>query len=173
MLAVDWFSIAVIGAFCVAGFFNGFAKEIFSTAAWIISIMGAWYLGPLIFPYIESYISNQELKSIISFVALFLILFTLIKLSGSILTKFLGALGLSFLDKSFGSIFGALKATAMLVTIYMLTSGFFENQSWWAESLSKEWTLRIAEFMEPILKNWKAQAEILLNKENVTFPSSL
>ena len=55
----------------------------------------------------------------------------------------------------------------------MLASGFLENQNWWIESLSKEWTLRIAEVMEPILKDWKAQAEVLLNKENVTFPPSL
>jgi len=54
-----------------------------------------------------------------------------------------------------------------------LASGFLENQSWWNESLSKEWTLRIAEVMEPLLKDWKAQAEILLNKEKVTFPPSL
>jgi uncharacterized membrane protein required for colicin V production len=102
-----------------------------------------------------------------------LILFTLIKLSGSIVSKFLSAIGLSFLDKGLGFIFGAIKATVILVTLFILASGFLENQSWWNESLSKEWTLRIAEVMEPLLKDWKAQAEILLNKEKVTFPPSL
>ncbi|HIC26838.1 MAG: CvpA family protein [SAR86 cluster bacterium] len=173
LLLVDWFSIAIISAFGVAGFFNGFAKEIFSAAAWIISILGAWYFGPLLFPYIDPYISNAEVKSIASFVALFIILFTLLRLSGAVTSKFLSALGLGFLDKGFGFVFGALKATAILVSVFMLASGFLENQSWWVESLSKEWTLRIAEIMEPILKDWKAQAEILLNKENVTFPPSL
>lgn len=155
------------------GFFHGFTKEIFSTAAWLISIIGAWYFGPFLFPYLEPYFSNTQVKSIVSFVALFLILFTLIKLSGSIVSKFLSAIGLSFLDKGLGFIFGAIKATAILVTIFILASGFLENQSWWNESLSKEWTLRIAEVMEPLLKDWKAQAEILLNKEKVTFPPSL
>ena len=173
LLLVDWFSLAIIIAFGVAGFFNGFAKEIFSLAAWVISIVGAWYFGPLLFPYINPYISNAEASSIASFVALFLILFILIRLSGTVISKFISALGLSFLDKGFGFVFGALKATAIFVTIYMLASGFLENQNWWIESLSKEWTLRIAEVMEPILKDWKAQAEVLLNKENVTFPPSL
>ena len=121
----------------------------------------------------EPYFSNTQVKSIASFVALFLILFTLIKLSGSIVSKFLSAIGLSFLDKGLGFIFGAIKATAILVTVFILASGFLENQSWWNESLSKEWTLKIAEVMEPLLKDWKAQAEILLNKEKVTFPPSL
>ena len=173
MLAIDWFSLAAIGALGITGFFYGFAKEIFSTAAWLISIIGAWYFGPFLFPYLEPYFSNTQVKSIVSFVALFLILFTLTKLSGSIVSKFLSAIGLSFLDKGLGFIFGAIKATAILVTIFILASGFLENQSWWNESLSKEWTLRIAEVMEPLLKDWKAQAEILLNKEKVTFPPSL
>ena len=173
MLAIDWFSLAAIGALGVTGFFRGFTKEIFSTAAWLISIIGAWYFGPFLFPYLAPYFSNTQVKSIASFVALFLILFTLIKLSGSIVSKFLSAIGLSFLDKGLGFIFGAIKATAILVTIFILASGFLENQSWWNESLSKEWTLRIAEVMEPLLKDWKAQAEILLNKEKVTFPPSL
>ena len=173
MLAIDWFSLAAIGALGITGFFHGFAKEIFSTAAWLISIIGAWYFGPFLFPYLEPYLSNTQVRSIASFIALFLILFTLIKLSGSIVSKFLSAMGLSFLDKGVGFIFGAIKATAILVTVFILASGFLENQSWWNESLSKEWTLRIAEVMEPLLKDWKAQAEILLNKEKVTFPPSL
>ena len=173
MVAIDWISLALIGAFGISGFFNGFTKEIFSTAAWLISIIGAWYFGPFLFPYLAPYFSNTQVKSIASFIALFLILFTLIKLSGSIVSKFLSAIGLSFLDKGLGFIFGAIKATAILVTIFILASGFLENQSWWNESLSKEWTLRIAEVMEPLLKDWKAQAEILLNKEKVTFPPSL
>ena len=32
---------------------------------------------------------------------------------------------------------------------------------------------KTAEIMEPLIKDWKHQADILLNKENVTFPSSL
>ena len=173
MLVIDWFSLVVIGAFGIAGFFNGFAKEIFSTAAWVISIFGAWYFGPFLFPYLETYISNEQVKSIGSFIVLFLILFTLIKLSGSIISKFLSAIGLSFLDKGLGFIFGAIKATAILVSVFILASGFLEDKSWWNDSLSKEWTLRIAEVMEPLLKDWRAQAEVLLNKEKVTFPPSL
>ena len=173
MFVIDWFSLAIVSAFGIAGFFNGFAKETFSTAAWIISILGAWYFGPLLFPYLETYFNNAQVKSIVSFIVLFLVLFTLIKLSGSIVSKFLKAIGLSFLDKGLGLMFGAIKAAAILVSVFILASGFLENQSWWNESLSKEWTTKIAEIMEPLLKDWKAQAEILLNKEKVTFPPSL
>ena len=42
MIAIDWISLALIGALGISGFFNGFTKEIFSAVAWIISIVGAW-----------------------------------------------------------------------------------------------------------------------------------
>ena len=173
MIAIDWISLALIGALGISGFFNGFAKEISSAIAWVVSIVGAWYFGPLLFPYLEAYLSNVQVKSIASFIVVFIILFALVRLAGSILSKFLSAIGLGFLDKGLGFFFGATKATAILVSIFMLSSGFLENQSWWNESLSKEWTTRIAEVMEPLIKDWKAQAEILLNKGNVTFPSKL
>ena len=76
-------------------------------------------------------------------------------------------------DKSFGLVFGALKAVAILVTLYMLAFNSLETQAWWSDSLSREWTIKTAEIMEPLIKDWKHQADILLNKENVTFPPSL
>jgi len=173
MIVIDWISLALIGAVGISGLFNGFTKEIFSAVAWIISIFAAWYFGPLFFPYLETFISNDQVKSITSFIAVFIILFVLVKLAGSILSKFFSFIGLNFIDKGLGFLFGATKGTAILVTVFILSSGFLENQSWWNESLSKEWTARIAEEMEPLIKNWKAQAEILLNKENVTFPPTL
>jgi len=173
MILIDWISLALIGALGISGFFNGFTKEIFSTVAWLISILAAWYFGPLLFPYLESYVSNVQVKSIASFIAVFIILFVLTKLAGSMLSKFLSFIGLSLIDKGFGFFFGATKGTAILVTVFILSSGFLENQSWWNESLSKEWTARIAKVMEPLIKDWKTQAENFLNKENVTFPATL
>lgn len=173
MLLIDWFSLIFISAFAIAGIFNGFAKELFSTASWLISILAAWYFGPLLFPFIDYYFNNPDIKPIVSFVCLFLILFILIRILGSITSKFLNILGLRFIDKSAGLIFGAVKATAILVTFYMLFFSNLEGQSWWRESLSRENTIKIAEIMEPLLKDWKSQAEILLNKEHVTLPPSL
>ena len=38
LVLVDWVSIALILVFAVTGFFNGFIKEIFSFAAWVLSL---------------------------------------------------------------------------------------------------------------------------------------
>jgi len=57
MLAIDWFSLAAIGALGITGFFHGFAKEIFSTAAWLISIIGV-----LVFVGLTAY-DTQKIKN--------------------------------------------------------------------------------------------------------------
>lgn len=169
MLLIDWFSLGVILAFSIAGYFNGFAKQFFSTTAWVISIVVAWYFGPLLFPFIETYLSNPLLKSIASFLILFLLLFLLINLFGSVFVKFLNILGLGFFDKTTGLVFGSLKAIAILVTVYILASTNLELQNWWIDSLSREWTIKIAETLEPLLRDWKAQVDILFNKGPETF----
>ena len=173
MIIIDWFSFLIIFIFSLFGFFKGFANELFSVAAWLISIVVALYFGPLVFPYLSPYFTNPEIMSISSFLILFFIFFLTIKFSGFLVSKFVTFIGLGSFDKSFGLIFGALKAVAILVTLYMLAFNSLETQAWWSDSLSREWTIKTAEIMEPLIKDWKHQADILLNKENVTFPPSL
>ncbi len=54
---IDWISVALLSAFGITGFFNGFIKEVFSAAAWVVSLTIAWFYGPLLFPVIETYIA--------------------------------------------------------------------------------------------------------------------
>ena len=173
MFGIDLFSLIVIGALGISGLFNGLSKEIFSSASWLISILGAWFYGPLLFPYLENYITSQQLKSTVSFLILFILIFTIFKILGSITSNFLNFLGLGILDKIGGFIFGVIKAIAILVSMYLLSSGFLENQDWWINSISREWTIEIAQFMDPLLSEWKSQIKILLNKENVSSLESL
>ena len=75
MVIIDWAALGLIGIFAVSGFFNGFTKELFSVAAWVFSLVAAWFFGPVLFPYLEEYIVNPEVKKVVSFIGLFLILF--------------------------------------------------------------------------------------------------
>ena len=72
MIGIDLFSLIVIGALGISGLFNGLSKEIFSLASWLISILGAWFYGPLLFPYLDNYITNQQLRPTLSFLILFI-----------------------------------------------------------------------------------------------------
>ena len=46
MIVIDWISLALIGVLGISGFFNGFAKEISSAIAWVVSRLASYDSDP-------------------------------------------------------------------------------------------------------------------------------
>ena len=167
LVLIDWISIALLSAFGITGFFNGFMKEFFSAAAWIVSLFIAWYYGPLLFPILETYIETLEIKKALSFLILFLTFFLLLKFLGSTFSKITSVIGLKGVDRLLGLCFGTLKITAVLTSIYIYNLGFFDTKQWWLDSLTREYTIKFSESVEPILKDWEIGTSTFLNKDNL------
>ena len=169
LVLIDWISIALLSAFGITGFFNGFMKEFFSAAAWIVSLFIAWYYGPLLFPILETYIETLEIKKALSFLILFLTFFLLLKFLGSTFSKITSVIGLKGVDRLLGLCFGTLKITAVLTSIYIYNLGFFDTKQWWLDSLTREYTIKFSESVEPILKDWEIGTSTFSNKDNLKF----
>jgi len=167
LVLIDWISIALLSAFGITGFFNGFMKEFFSAAAWIVSLFIAWYYGPLLFPILETYIETLEIKKALSFLILFLTFFLLLKFLGSTFSKITSVIGLKGVDRLLGLCFGTLKITAVLTSIYIYNIGFLDTKQWWLDSLTREYTIKFSESVEPILKDWEIGTSTFLNKDNL------
>ena len=167
LVLIDWISIALLSAFGITGFFNGFMKEVFSAAAWIVSLFIAWYYGPLLFPILEIYIETLEIKKALSFLILFLTFFLLLKFLGSTFSKITSVIGLKGVDRLLGLCFGTLKITAVLTSIYIYNLGFLDTKQWWLDSLTREYTFKFSESVEPILKDWEIGTSTFLNKDNL------
>ena len=167
LVLIDWISIALLSAFGITGFFNGFMKEVFSAAAWIVSLFIAWYYGPLFFPILETYIETLEIKKALSFLILFLTFFLLLKFLGSTFSKITSVIGLKGVDRLLGLCFGTLKITAVLSSRYIYNLGFLDTKQWWLDSLTREYTIKFSESVEPILKDWEIGTSTFLNKDNL------
>ena len=167
LVLIDWISIALLSAFGITGFFNGVMKEVFSAAAWIVSLFIAWYYGPLFFPILETYIETLEIKKALSFLILFLTFFLLLKFLGSTFSKITSVIGLKGVDRLLGLCFGTLKITAVLTSIYIYNLGFLDTKQWWLDSLTREYTIKFSESVEPILKDWEISTSTFLNKDNL------
>ena len=167
LVLIDWISIALLSAFGITGFFNGFMKEVFSAAAWIVSLFIAWYYGPLLFPILETYIETLEIKKALSFLILFLTFFLLLKFLGSTFSKITSVIGLKGVDRLLGLCFGTLKITAVITSIYIYNLGFLDTKQWWLDSLTREYTIKFSESVEPILKDWEIGTSTFLNKDNL------
>ena len=163
---IDWFSMTLMMAFGIAGFFNGFVKEIFSAAAWIFSLALAWLYGPLLFPFVQDYVGSDTLKNVISFILMFLISFLTLKILGSIISKLISAIGLKGLDKLLGMFFGSIKILAILSSVYVFNLSFLDQNKWWLDSYSRIYSIQVYEYSKPVFDKWIKKADIILDKDN-------
>ncbi len=163
---IDWIAITLILVFGITGFFNGFVKELFSAAAWILSLALAWLYGPLLFPYVQDFIEADSIKNVISFVLLFLISFIVLKITGSIISKFLSALGLKGLDKVLGIFFGALKTVAILSSFFIFNLSYLDKNQWWLDSYSRIYSIQFYDYSKPVFDEWLDRADIILQKDD-------
>ena len=163
---IDWVSITLLAVFGITGFFNGFIKELFSAAAWIVSLALSWLYGPLLFPYVQEFIETDPIKNIISFILLFLISFITLKIIGSIVSKFLNAIGLKGLDKILGMFFGALKTIAVLSSIFIFNLNYLDTNKWWIDSYSRIYSIKFYEYSKPVFDEWINKADTILQKDN-------
>lgn len=166
LVLVDWVSITLILVFAVTGFFNGFIKEIFSFAAWVLSLAMAWLYGPLLFPYVQGFVNSESIKNIISFILFFLISFITLKILGSIISKLISVIGLKGLDKLLGMFFGSLKMIAILSSVFVFNINYLDKNQWWIDSYSRIYSIKFYEYSKPVFDKWIDRADIILQKDN-------
>jgi membrane protein required for colicin V production len=163
---IDWIAITLVSVFGIAGFFNGFVKELFSAAAWIVSLALAWLYGTLLFPYVQDFIEVDTIKNIISFILFFLMSFILLKIIGSIVSKFFSAIGLKGLDKLLGLFFGALKTVAILSSVFIFNLNYLDKNQWWLDSYSRVYSIQFYDYSKPVFDEWMNRADIILQKDD-------
>ena len=163
---IDWISVTLLLVFAITGFFNGFIKEVFSAMAWVLSLITAWLYGPLIFPYVNTYLDSESAKNIISFIILFVLSFIILKTLGSIISKFISAIGLKSLDKLLGAFFSFIKVFAILTSLFVFNLNYLDKNQWWLDSYSRIYSISFYEYSKPMFDEWIDKADTILQKDD-------
>ena len=118
MSVLDIGLLLFLAFWAIRGFFKGFMSEIISLLTWISAI----YLSVKYFhipsKIIDNYISSEQVSSILTIIAIFLITFMTATVLGFIFSKFINIIGLSNYNKVFGLLFGSLKGL-VFVTFFV------------------------------------------------------
>ena len=137
---MTWLDYAVIGVMVVSiawGIWRGLIREVISLTGWVIAFLAANLLaGPLAEVLPES-ISQPELRVLLAFVAIFVLVLALSTLAGLLLAKILKAAGLGGLDRTLGALFGIARG-ALIVVALALAAGLttLPRQPLWKQSAS-------------------------------------
>ena len=98
---------------------RGFTREILAIASWAAAAISAYYLHPLVMPYLEHYIVKDTIRmvaaiAIVFFSTLVVVSIVTVKLSDAILDSRVGAL-----DRTLGFLFGAARGFLLGVVAFM------------------------------------------------------
>ena len=126
--------IIVLGASTVIGLFRGMVKEVLSLVVWL----GAFIIARLLGPALEQLLFDDTGGSYLRSAGAFAALFVGCLIGGGLASRGLSALvkksGLVALDKTLGSLFGALRGAVVVIVLLLAIRPFCDEYLWWKES---------------------------------------
>jgi membrane protein required for colicin V production len=124
---LNWLDIVLLLIFCLSvasGFAKGFAKLLVGLAAAILGFLcGLWFYGAA-GAYLLPYVSHKGVANFLGF----LLIFFAIVLAGAVVGKLLGTLlkwvGLSWIDRLLGGVFGLVRGLVFAIAIVLALMAF-------------------------------------------------
>lgn len=132
-LAVPWVDIGILTFILLSGFIGfvrGFTREILGLLSWGGALVIGVTCGPFLSPFIAPYISSTLLVDVLSAVILFFISLLILVLLSQIFSRQIKGSLLAGLDRSFGFLFGLIRALLLLVLIYIILVFFLKPDAW-------------------------------------------
>jgi membrane protein required for colicin V production len=158
---MTWLDYAVIAGFVVSiawGAWRGLVREVISVAAWVLAFLGANYFGSPLAELMPASIPTPELRMLIAFVAVFIVILAVCTLAGQFLRKLVKVAGLGELDHVLGGLFGVARALVILLA-FAIVAGLtaLPRQPVWRDSVCGPPMGRAALALRPWLPQALAQ----------------
>ena len=116
----DIIIMLIIGFFTFSGFKNGFIKEATRILGMISGFFAAHNFHEILIPWLEIYILNFNILSIISYLSIFFITLIIVNIIGIILQKFFELILLGWLNRLLGTLLGLIKGTFIISLIIFI-----------------------------------------------------
>jgi membrane protein required for colicin V production len=152
---MTWLDYVVLAGVLVSigwGAWRGLVREVISVAAWVLAFLGANYFGSPLAEVLPASIPTPELRVLIAFVGVFVVILAACTLVGQFLARMVKVAGLGELDHVLGGFFGIARALVIMLA-FAIVAGLtsFPRQSAWRDSVSGPPMGRAAEALKPWL----------------------
>lgn len=111
----DGVVLAVVLFSAVLAMIRGFSREILSIASWVGALALAYYLYPLLLPFVSQHTSDHRIALAASAGGVFLVTLIIITLITSRIADFIIDSRIGALDRTMGFLFGAARGILLLV----------------------------------------------------------
>ena len=103
----DFFVFLIFFSSLLIGVSRGLYVEIISSAVWVGALLIAWFFRYYPMEIFDNFTKDKEVKSIFSFVSIFLVLLIVFRFTGKAIMKGMNSMQKGLLDRIFGGMFGA------------------------------------------------------------------
>jgi membrane protein required for colicin V production len=137
---MTWLDYLIIAGLLISiawGAWRGLVREVISVAAWVLAFLGANYFGGPLADVLPDSVPTPELRMLIAFVAVFIVILAVCTLVGQFLRKLVKVAGLGELDHVLGGLFGVARALVILLAFAILAGlTALPRQPMWRDSVS-------------------------------------
>lgn len=158
---LDVVILAVLAVSVLIGAVRGFVREAFSLGVWILAFVVANLSAREASTLFESWVGDPALRLPLAFGAVFLATLILGSLAVRVLGMLVDATGLTGLDRTLGTLFGAGRAVVLLIVISAFAAPLFADTGWWQASRLVPWlvdaqagTFELFERIASTAKGW-------------------
>ncbi len=135
MIWIDYSFLFIIAVSALVGVLRGLVREALSLIAWVLAIWVSIHFGPMLAQLLQTQIEQPMMRNI----AAFLLLFVGTLLTGSLISYIIRSglkkIGLGFLDRIGGLLFGVLRGCGIvMLLIYIVGLTPLKRESWWHKS---------------------------------------
>lgn len=146
MTLFDFCVAGIVGACLVFGGFRGLIREVSGIIGVVAGFYGANTYFPLLMPYIEPWITSQDLRKLACFFVLFVLILLAVGLVAWVIRKLLKLVFLGWVDRIFGAVFGAAKGVLVVTVLFIMATTFIPgSKAFFAESKTAPYLARVAD----------------------------
>ena len=137
MTGFDIAVAVVITLSALLGLWRGVIREVFALAAWVAAIICMFVFGEQLVRVLPFAHDMPWLRSLAGYTIVFLGVFVTLSVLGFLFSKVVTAIGLSFVDRALGMLFGVLRGTLIAVLlVFVAGTTNLPGLNWWRDSLS-------------------------------------
>lgn len=122
MTAFDYAVLVVVGMSLLISLMRGLVREVLSVAGWVM----AWYIAKAysmqLVPLLPADIPSDKLKMLAAFLIVFLAVLLLTSLLSIALSSLFKSVGLGWINRIFGGVFGLARGL-LIVTVFVMLAG--------------------------------------------------
>ncbi|WP_230968987.1 CvpA family protein [Nitrogeniibacter aestuarii] len=136
MTIFDYAFLGLMAVLTVLGFWRGLISEVLALVGWILAFIAARLFGTQAAVLFVEWISEPAFAYVAGFVLVFIAVLLLVAICRYLLRALIRAVGLGFVDRGLGAVFGAIKGFAIACLLVALggVSGV-SRAPWWEAAL--------------------------------------